>query len=80
MLLGVFVTAFYSFRLVFMTFHGPERFRDAGACASTHHDTHDMDSAITDTTMHAAHDASHETVMVTTVTATAVRRMRVLGW
>ena len=23
---GVFVTAFYSFRLVFMTFHGPERF------------------------------------------------------
>jgi NADH-quinone oxidoreductase subunit L len=25
-LLGVFVTAFYSFRLVFMTFHGPERF------------------------------------------------------
>ena len=25
-LLGVFVTAFYSFRLVFMTFHGEERF------------------------------------------------------
>jgi NADH-quinone oxidoreductase subunit L len=24
--LGVFITAFYSFRLVFMTFHGPERF------------------------------------------------------
>jgi NADH-quinone oxidoreductase subunit L len=24
---GVFVTALYSFRLVFMTFHGPERFR-----------------------------------------------------
>ncbi len=24
--IGVFVTAFYSFRLVFMTFHGPERF------------------------------------------------------
>jgi len=26
-LAGVFVTALYSFRLVFMTFHGPERFR-----------------------------------------------------
>src|SRR5687768_3965293 len=30
--LGVFITAFYSFRLVFMTFHGPERFG--------HHDSH----------------------------------------
>ncbi len=28
-LLGVFVTSLYSFRLVFMTFHGPERFRHA---------------------------------------------------
>jgi NADH-quinone oxidoreductase subunit L len=28
-LLGVFVTALYTFRLLFMTFHGPERFRDA---------------------------------------------------
>jgi NADH-quinone oxidoreductase subunit L len=28
--LGVFITAFYSFRLVFMTFHGPERFAHAG--------------------------------------------------
>mgnify|MGYP003693835459 CR=1 FL=1 len=27
-LLGVFVTAFYSFRLLYMTFHGKERFRD----------------------------------------------------
>jgi NADH-quinone oxidoreductase subunit L len=26
-LAGVFVTALYSFRLIFMTFHGPERFR-----------------------------------------------------
>ena len=33
-LLGVFVTAFYSFRLVFMTFHGEERF---------HADHHDHD-------------------------------------
>ncbi|MBS0420742.1 MAG: NADH-quinone oxidoreductase subunit L [Proteobacteria bacterium] len=30
-LAGVFVTALYSFRLVFMTFHGPERFRQVEA-------------------------------------------------
>jgi NADH-quinone oxidoreductase subunit L len=28
-LLGVFVTALYTFRMLFMTFHGPERFRQA---------------------------------------------------
>ena len=28
-LLGVFVTSFYSFRLLYLTFHGRERFRDA---------------------------------------------------
>jgi NADH-quinone oxidoreductase subunit L len=26
---GVFVTALYTFRMIFMTFHGPERFREA---------------------------------------------------
>src|SRR5215475_1584018 len=30
-LLGVFVTALYTFRMLFMTFHGPERFRHAHA-------------------------------------------------
>ena len=36
-LLGVFVTALYSFRLLYMTFHGKERFKvDHGA-----HDSHD---------------------------------------
>ena len=30
---GVFVTALYTFRMMFMTFHGPERFRDARRCA-----------------------------------------------
>jgi len=39
--LGVFVTAFYSFRLLFMTFHGTERFREVsheshGESNSTH--------------------------------------------
>jgi NADH-quinone oxidoreductase subunit L len=30
-LIGVFVTALYTFRMIFMTFHGPERFRNAAA-------------------------------------------------
>jgi NADH-quinone oxidoreductase subunit L len=34
-LLGVFVTALYTFRMLFLTFHGPERFRDS------RHDQHD---------------------------------------
>jgi NADH-quinone oxidoreductase subunit L len=38
---GVFVTAFYSFRLYFLVFHGPERFRDKpiAAAASDGHAT-----------------------------------------
>ena len=35
-LAGVFVTSFYSFRLFYLVFHGPERFRDAHA-AEDHH-------------------------------------------
>jgi NADH-quinone oxidoreductase subunit L len=49
--LGVFITAFYSFRLVFMTFHGPERFREVG------HDTH---SAHESTHVKTDEDAGHE--------------------
>ena len=30
---GVFITAFYTFRMLFLTFHGEERFRHAGAHA-----------------------------------------------
>ncbi|MDQ3511387.1 MAG: NADH-quinone oxidoreductase subunit L, partial [Pseudomonadota bacterium] len=38
-LLGAFVTAFYSFRLLYMTFHGEERFHDSLAHgAHAHHD------------------------------------------
>ena len=35
---GVFVTALYTFRMIFMTFHGPERFRHKpwGACGRGH--------------------------------------------
>ncbi|HVH83832.1 MAG TPA: proton-conducting transporter membrane subunit, partial [Steroidobacteraceae bacterium] len=42
-LLGVFVTALYTFRLLFLTFHGPERFREAAghAARDDHEDSHD---------------------------------------
>jgi NADH-quinone oxidoreductase subunit L len=44
-MLGVFVTAFYSFRLLYLTFHGKERFRevaahDEGHGHDAHHDAH----------------------------------------
>jgi NADH-quinone oxidoreductase subunit L len=52
-LLGVFVTAFYSFRLVFMTFHGPERFAANGHHAG-HHSAHE------ETHVHTDADAGHE--------------------
>ena len=46
---GVFVTALYTFRMLFMTFHGPERFQEALAHGHDHED-------------HPADDAeSHET-------------------
>jgi NADH-quinone oxidoreductase subunit L len=35
-LCGVFVTALYTFRMLFMTFHGPERFREAAPAAAAH--------------------------------------------
>ena len=42
-LAGVFVTAFYSFRMYFLVFHGPERFRDKPFPMPTHddHATHE---------------------------------------
>ena len=53
-LLGVFVTALYTFRMLFMTFHGPERFRQV---AQDSHGSHDA---------HAPHDP-HESPWVVTV-------------
>ena len=40
---GVFVTALYTFRMIFMTFHGKERFEvhDGGAAWSCGHVGHD---------------------------------------
>ncbi len=70
-LLGVFITSFYSFRLLYLTFHGKERFRDAhdklGHDAHAQHD--DQAHA------HDAHDAHghhgthepHESPWVVTV-------------
>jgi NADH-quinone oxidoreductase subunit L len=40
-LCGVFVTALYTFRMLFMTFHGPERFRGAAQAAGAHLDPAD---------------------------------------
>jgi NADH-quinone oxidoreductase subunit L len=51
--LGVFITAFYSFRLVFMTFHGEERFAANGHDA-VHHAADEDTHVETDT------DAGHE--------------------
>ncbi|HWK72664.1 MAG TPA: NADH-quinone oxidoreductase subunit L [Povalibacter sp.] len=48
--LGVFITAFYSFRLVFMTFHGQERF----SAANHHHAADEGTHVATDA------DAGHE--------------------
>jgi len=56
---GVFVTAFYSFRMYFLVFHGEERF---GKAAATHAEVqaavhHDDDHAHGDT--HASHEEHH---------------------
>jgi NADH-quinone oxidoreductase subunit L len=40
-MIGVFVTAFYSFRLLFMTFHGKPRWEEAAAHGSHAHDEHE---------------------------------------
>ncbi len=62
-LAGVFVGGFYSFRLVFMTFHGKERFRDVAPHGHDAHDTHDAEGAHGH---HAVHEP-HESPWVVTV-------------
>jgi NADH-quinone oxidoreductase subunit L len=59
-LLGVFVTSFYSFRLLFLTFHGEERFRHAADHAHDHDAHHDAHHG------HHAHEP-HESPWVVTV-------------
>jgi NADH-quinone oxidoreductase subunit L len=59
-LIGVFVTAFYSFRLLFMTFHGKPRFDTAEAAHGDHdhakHETHAEEGH----GAHDSHDHSHD--------------------
>ncbi|QAZ38139.1 NADH-quinone oxidoreductase subunit L [Methylibium sp. Pch-M] len=58
---GVFVTAFYSFRMYFLVFHGKERFRDKPFPGEhDHHDEHDDHG-------HAGHHDPHESPWVVTV-------------
>jgi len=52
---GVFVTAFYSFRLYFLVFHGKERYDQN---PDAHHDAHDH---------HAEHHEPHESPWVVTL-------------
>ena len=67
-LCGVFVTALYTFRMLFMTFHGPERFRAAHATAEHQdadgaaHETHHEPDA-----QHGAGHAPHESPLVVTL-------------
>ncbi len=57
-LAGVFVTAFYSFRMYFLVFHGKERFdQNPDAHHDAHHDDHQD---------HAAHHEPHESPWVVT--------------
>jgi NADH-quinone oxidoreductase subunit L len=59
-LLGVFVTAFYSFRLLYLTFHGEERFViESAGYGHSHHDDHHKPG-------HLAH-APHESPLVVTL-------------
>jgi NADH-quinone oxidoreductase subunit L len=53
-LLGAFVTSFYSFRLLYMTFHGKERFRDVAASDSHHNVDAHADGA------HTLHEPLHD--------------------
>ncbi|MEJ7745819.1 MAG: NADH-quinone oxidoreductase subunit L [Luteimonas sp.] len=71
-LAGVFVTSFYSFRLLYLTFHGKERFRDASVGAEAP-PTNDSASVVHDVahdqhvhTHHGAHDP-HESPWVVTL-------------
>ena len=78
---GVFVTALYTFRMIFMTFHGPERFRhshgahehthgkDAHAPAAAHGDAHGHDDHAQGDDHGHGHEAHepHESPLVVTL-------------
>src|SRR5262249_33175882 len=59
-LLGVFVTSLYPFPLLFMTFHGPERFRDAATAHAVASDAHGAQGTdVADASAHAPHAEEH---------------------
>ena len=61
-LAGVFVTAFYSFRMYFLVFHGKERYdQNPDAHHDDHHDAHDAHG------QHRTHPEPHESPWVVTV-------------
>jgi NADH-quinone oxidoreductase subunit L len=64
----VFVTALYTFRLMFMTFHGPERWREPAAADEHKHDAHHSpaDAHGHDDHAHGVHEP-HESPWVVTV-------------
>jgi NADH-quinone oxidoreductase subunit L len=68
-LLGVFVTALYTFRLLFMTFHGPERFREAATAhgAEEHGSAHAAGVGADDAHDHGHGGDPHESPAVVTV-------------
>jgi NADH-quinone oxidoreductase subunit L len=57
---GVFVTAFYSFRMYFLVFHGKERFK----CAHDTHDHEDDKDADAHGHHHGGHSCPHESSWV----------------
>jgi len=63
-LAGVFVTAFYSFRMYFLVFHGTERFDQN---PDAHHQHHDAQEEPDPHHHHADHHAPHESPLVVTV-------------
>jgi NADH-quinone oxidoreductase subunit L len=56
---GVFVTAFYSFRMYFLVFHGQERFGKTHHAEAHHKDHHDAHHDANDET-HEAHVGDHD--------------------
>ncbi len=73
-LIGVFVTSFYSFRLLYLTFHGKERFREEASHDDGHghgadHDAHAGDSHADAHDDHGHHGPvePHESPWVVTV-------------
>ncbi|WP_332815642.1 NADH-quinone oxidoreductase subunit L [Ramlibacter sp.] len=62
---GVFVTAFYSFRMYFLVFHGPERYDQNPDAHHAHHGDEEADASHHDD--HSHHGKPHESPWVVTV-------------